>query len=219
MKIPLARTFSSIPIGMRVLLLIYAFSFPVIQLGLLTHTFDLPAWVGLSPALVWKGQIWRVLTYGFFARSILAWGVNSFWLITLVIVLRRDWSSTTLWSYYVVAAIASAVPILLLASSIDIPILSWGGEVFALLIAWAKLYGRERIVMLGFGEVSVRQAATFVAALNAVIIFFSCGGWLFVLSMLCGGLAGWAYLAIGSRRVASRGSQVTQSDRIARLEL
>ena len=219
MKNSLIRSFVSIPVGMRVLLLIYAASFPLVLLGRLTHAFDLAAWLGLSPAAVWQGQVWRVVTYGFLGGGFLGWAVNLFWLVTLVSILKRDWSSTSFWTFYLIAEIAGALPILIVLRSFDRPLLSWGAAVFALLVAWARLYGRERIILLGFGEMSVRQAAVFVAVLNSLIILFACGGWLFVLSVFCGGIAGWAYLAIGSNRLLARRSQVTDSERMARLEL
>jgi membrane associated rhomboid family serine protease len=100
-----------------------------------------------------------------------------------------------------------------------VPVSGAGAIVCALLLAWEHFYRRERILMLGLGEVSVRQAAFFIIGLNAVISFFSCGGWPFTLSMLCGGATGWLFLLIGKKRVMSRGSRIVESQRVARLEL
>jgi membrane associated rhomboid family serine protease len=210
----------ALPKGMLLFLGIYALSFPVLWLEVhLTHRSMLVEWLGLSPALVWKGQAWRAVSYAFLAGGILSWVVNLFWLITLVSILARDWSPKGFWAYCLFAAFAGALPIIFIAPHVDARVFSAGAIIFALLVAWDRNYRRERLLMLGLGEMSVRQAAIFIAAINAIITFFSCGGWLFTLSMMCGGIAGWIYLAIGQRRVMSRPGQVAESERIARLEL
>ena len=210
----------TLPKGMLLFLAIYALSFPALWLEIhFNHHSILVEWLGLSPALVWKGQLWRAVSYALLAGGILAWAINLFWFATLMSILRNDWSSSSFWIYCLVAAIGGALPLLLIEPHADVPVLTAGALIFALLVAWDRFYRRERILMLGIGEVSVRQAAIFIAALNAVITFFSCGGWPFTLSMMCGGVAGWLWLAIGQKRVMSRGSQVVESNRGARLEL
>lgn len=219
MNNPIKNIFA-LPKGMLVFLSLYALSFPVLWLEVqITHHSALVEWLGLSPALVWKGQVWRVMSYAFLAGGILGWAINLFWFATLISMLRNDWSSLSFWIYCLVAAIGGALPIILIKPHADVPVLTAGALIFALLVAWDRFYRRERIIMLGLGEVSVRQAAIFVAALNAVVCFFSCGGWLFTFSMMCGGVAGWLWLALGQRRVMNRGSRVVESERVARLEL
>ena len=219
MNNPIKNIFA-LPKGMLVFLSLYALSFPVLWLEVqITHHSALVEWLGLSPALVWKGQVWRVMSYAFLAGGILGWAINLFWFATLISMLRNDWSSLSFWIYCLVAAIGGALPIILIKPHADVPVLTAGALIFALLVAWDRFYRRERIIMLGLGEVSVRQAAIFVAALNAVICYFSCGGWLFTFSMMCGGVAGWLWLALGQRRVMNRGSRVVESERVARLEL
>ena len=219
MNHPIKNIFA-LPKGMLLFLVLYAFSFPVLWLEMrFTHQSMLAEWLGLSPSLVWKGQVWRAVSYAFLAGGILGWAINLFWFATLISMLRNDWSSLSFWIYCLVAAIGGALPIILIKPHADIPVLTAGALIFALLVAWDRFYRRERIIMLGLGEVSVRQAAIFVAALNAVVCFFSCGGWLFTFSMMCGGVAGWLWLALGQRRVMSRGSRVVESERVARLEL
>jgi hypothetical protein len=41
--------FLSLPIGARLVLLVYALGFPLALLGHYTHTFEFYAWLGLSP--------------------------------------------------------------------------------------------------------------------------------------------------------------------------
>jgi membrane associated rhomboid family serine protease len=219
MNSPIKNIFA-LPKGMLLFLGIYAVSFPAIWLEThLTQRSMLLDWLGLSPALVWKGQVWRVLTYSLMDGGILGWAVFLFWLATLTSILARDWSSKSFWAFCLFAAFAGALPFILFEPQADARVVGVTAVIFALLAAWDRNYRRERILMLSLGEVSVRQAAIVIAVINALITFFSCGGWLAALSMLCGGVAGWIYLAIGQRRVMSRRSQVAESERIARLEL
>ncbi len=214
------KTLFALPKGMLLFLGIYAVSFPIIYLEYkLNHRSLTVEWLGLSPALFWQGQVWRLLTYGLLAAGVLGWAINLFWFATLISILRRDWSSRSFWIYCLVAAGGGAVPLLLIFRQDDLPVTGAGAGACALLVAWDRYYHRERIIMLGLGEVSVRQAVVFIVLLNAVISFFSCGGWPFTLSMFCGGGAGWLWLTFGQRRVMSRGGQVVESQRAARLEL
>ncbi len=219
MSTPLKNIFA-LPKGMLLFLGLYAVSFPLIWLEFhFTGHSVVGDAVGLSSALVWKGQFWRLASYAFFTAGVLGWAINLFWFATLIGLLRNDWSSLNFWMFCIVAAVGGALPIILFSPHDERIFLGAGALIFALLVAWDRLYKRERIMMLGIGEVSVRQAALFVAGLNAVICFFSCGGWLFTLSMVCGGVAGWLYLAIGDKRVMSRGGKIIGSERVARLEL
>jgi len=219
MNNPIKNIFA-LPKGMLLFLILYAVGFPVLWLEIRLNGHSvLLDWLGLSPVLVWKGQVWRAITYALLAGGILGWAINLFWFATLISLLARDWSSPAFWVYCLVGAAGGAVPIILIRPHAETPVLSAGAIIFALLVAWDRHYRRERILMLGIGEVSVRQAAIFVGVLNAVICFFSCGGWLFTLSMMCGGVAGWLWLMLGQKRVMSRGSRVVESERVARLEL
>ena len=90
--------------------------------------------------------------------------------------------------------------------------------IFALLAAWYRLYGHERLLLLGIGEISVRQAVTLVALVDVLISWF-CLGWLSTVAMISGGVVGWLYLFFRGKHNLNRRSQVVDSDRIALLEL
>ena len=219
MNNPIKNIFA-LPKGMLLFLGIYAVSFPVIYLeAKLSGHSTVLEWLGLNPALVWKGQIWRAFTFELTSASVLSWAINLFWLVTLLTILRNDWTSLRLWIFCFISAVGAAIPLLLIFRQADVYFTGGWAIVCALLLAWDRFYHRERIMMLGLGEVSVRQAAFFIIGLNAVITFFGCGGWQFTLSMLCGGATGWLFLMTGQKRVMSRGSQVVESNRGARLEL
>ena len=75
---------SSLSTGARLLLALFGLLFPLAMAGHYTHTFELYSWLAFSPALVWKGQVWRLLTYAFLPGGIVDWVVSLFWLATLV---------------------------------------------------------------------------------------------------------------------------------------
>lgn len=213
------NSFLSLPFGARLMLLVYALGFPIALAGHYTHTFELYAWLGLSPARVWKGEVWRMFTYGFLPAGPVDWVVNVFWLFTLVGVLGRNWSALQFWGYCLLGIFAGAVPLVLLKSGMESYLAGTAGMIFALLVAWDWFYRRERLVLLGLGEISVRQAVVLIAIINSLILFFCCGGWFFMLAMWCGGVAGWLYLFVRWKLVMGKSGQQVRSERVARLEL
>jgi membrane associated rhomboid family serine protease len=208
---------SSLPLGARLLIILFALGFPLALAGHYTRTFDLLSLVAFSSDAVWQGQLWRLLTYAFLPMGILDWLISLFWLTTLVCVLGRNWRGKDLWSYCLLSALATSALLTLLRQ----PKFMYAGNgaiILALVAAWSRLYGRERIILLGIGEMSVGQAAAIVAIVELLILLFSFG-WLVTLASICGGLAGWLYLFLRGKTALNRRSQLLDSARIARLEI
>ena len=210
--------FASVPSGARLVFLVYFFAFPLALAGHYTHTFDLYAWLGLSPALVWKGQVWRMFTYGFLPAGPIDWALGTFWLATLVSVVGRNWSSRGFWGYCLLGIFAGAVPIVLCKPNWDFHLAGGAAMVFALLAAWDFFYRNERILLLGIGEISARQAALLIAFINSLILFF-CNGWFIMLAMWCGGVAGYAWLILRAKLFLGKTPRQIRSERMARLEI
>jgi len=209
---------SSLTAGPRLLLALFGLIFPLAMAGHYTHTFELYSWLAFSPGLVWKGQVWRLLTYAFLPGGIVDWVVSLFWLATLVCLLGRNWSGGELWIYCILSTVVPSLLLTVVRQPSAGAIGGNGAMILALLAAWDWLYGRERIILLGLGELSVRQAA-FVVALVEVLILWFCLGWLITLAMIFGGATGWLYLFVRGKRGMDRHSKVLDSARIARLEL
>jgi len=100
--------------GPRLLLAIFALAFPLAMAGHYTHTFELYTWLVFSPELVWKGQVWRLLTYAFMPMGIVDWLISLFWLTTLVCVLGRNWRGRELWTYCLLVTVVTSVMLTLL---------------------------------------------------------------------------------------------------------
>ena len=215
----LARQFlSSLPNGPRGLLLLYALCFPAALLGNYTGAFHLYTLLGLSPALVWKGQLWRILSYAFLPAGILDWVVTLFWFATFIGAVGRSSSARQFWTYCLIAAAAGALPIALLQHGRTAPIVGATAIIFALLVAWEHDHRTERILLLGIGEVTVRQAAVGIALISILLLWINAGG-VQTLSMLCGGVAGWIGLSARDRLRMRRPAGLSRSERVARLEL
>src|ERR1051326_2489176 len=109
MKAVFRNSFQSLTVGPRLLLALFALGFPLAMAGHYTHTFELYSWLAFSPGLVWKGELWRLLTYAFLPGGIVDWVVSLFWLATLVCVLGRNWSGRELWIYCLLTALVTSV--------------------------------------------------------------------------------------------------------------
>ncbi len=218
MKTVFQKFFWSLPFGARVLMLLYALGLPLALIGQFTHTFDLYDWLALWPPLVRKGEVWSLVTYAFLPNGFLDWVISLFWLATLVAVIGRNWSSGELCGYCLLATLVGALVVVAVNPPMRSGIVGNAAMIFALLAAWYRLYGRERLILLGVGEVSVRQAAILVGVIEFLICLYSFG-WLVTLAMMSGGAAGWLYLFLRGKHALNRRSQVADSERIARLEL
>jgi membrane associated rhomboid family serine protease len=218
MKIVLPNFFASLTAGPRLLLALFALGFPLALAGHYTHAGEILPWLAFSPQLVWKGQVWRLLSYAFVPAGILDWLVSLFWLTTLVCVLARNWHGRELWLYCLLSTLAASLLLTLIQRPGSGMVAGNGAMILALLVAWERLYRRERIVLLGMGEMSVRQAAVIVAAIEVLLLF--CGsGLLVTLAMIFGGAVGWLYLCVRGKSALNRRSQVLDSARMARLEM
>jgi len=210
------------PPGPRFLVLFYALTFPLVLAGrvpALNPVGIVYQWLGLDPVSIWDGQVWRLVTYAFFPAGIVDWAVSLFWLVTLAMVLGRSFSSSGFLAYCLMCAAAGGLPLVCIFPGASIGIVTCVPLIFGLLVAWERLYGRERILMLGIGEVSVRHAAIVVGVINVAVIVF-CAGLLVTSSLLCGGVAGFLYFTLGRRNVMKGRSRVVDSsERMARLEL
>jgi membrane associated rhomboid family serine protease len=198
--------------------IVFVVGYPLAWVLARAGLFDLYGWLALTPALVWKGQVWRTVTYAFLPAGALDWAVSLFWLATLVSVLGRMWSAREFWFYCCLGAFAGALPITVFLRNSPIGWVGGSAMIFALLVAWDWFYRRERLILLGIGEISTRQAAILIAIINSLILFF-CTGWFIMVSMWCGGVAGWLYLIVRSKRLLGRSAQPIRSERVARLEL
>ena len=217
MKTVLHRFLSSMPRGATIMLLFFVVLFPIAAAAHYFGWFNLYGLFAVERGLVLKGQVWRLLTYAFLPNGIVDWVVGLFWLATLVGVLGRNWSGKELWTYCLLAVVTGGIFVLILPG-IKFGVVGNGAMIFALLVAWYRLYGGERLILLGVGEISVRQAAVLIAVIEVLVLVF-CLGPAVTAAMMWGGVVGWLYLFLRGKNALNRRSQQVDSERIARLEI
>ena len=217
MKKILTTVMGAMPGGARLLVLAYALGL-IGWLGIYFKAFDVYQFLALSPARVWKGEVWRLVTYAFLPGGIVEWLISLFWLITLTSVLGRNWSGSGYWGFCLLAIVGGALPIVIFKSDEIRGLAGCLALIFGLLVAWDRIYERERMLLLGWGEISVRQAAILVALINVFLLFF-CNGWFITLAMLTGGVAAYLYFKVRDQKTMRAAGQAVSSERIARLEL
>jgi membrane associated rhomboid family serine protease len=204
--------------GTRVLVLIMALLYAGSLVGRATGKFNLFEWLGLRSTSVWHGEVWRVVSYAFLSPNLFNFVLNVVMVAMLGAFLERVWSPKEFWSYCVVSAAGASLAKILITPTSEILIVANVAMVFGLLVAWAKMFGPERVYFMGIWEMSVRTCAL-VFGVISILAMLPCAGILTTLIMLCGGVAGWLFLTLRIRSVNSQRSKVVGSVRMGRLEL
>jgi membrane associated rhomboid family serine protease len=216
MKAVFRNHFSALSNGAYLLLLLYAATYPLAMAAHYARVFELEPWLDLSPALCWRGEIWRLVTYAFVPNGIVDWAVSLLWMVILAGVWGRNRSGRELWTYSLVTILAGALVIVIVTPGRQNGVVGNGALIFGWLAAWYQLNGRERVIVPGIGRIMVRQAVVVLAAIEALISFV-CLGWLVTLAMMCGGGAGWCYLCWYSKQALKGSSRPGGSERVHRL--
>lgn len=204
--------------GTRLLILLISSLYAAGFVGGLTGSYNLFEWIGLRSTSVWHGEIWRVISYAFVAPSLLNLVLDIIILAMLGSFLERVWSSREFWIFCLICGAGAGLAKVLVTPTSPVLIVATVPIIFGLLVAWAKISGRERVYFMGIWEMSVRTCALIFAVIS-ILAILPCAGIINTLIMLCGGVAGWLYLFIRLRSVRLQESQTVGSVRMGRLEL
>ena len=204
--------------GVRIVLMLLALAYASVWIGKLSSAFSPGSWLALSGLTFWHGQVWRLLTYALIPGCV--WDFLSNWMLIAVIgvYLQRVWSRSQFWAYCLVCATGTGLAKILVHSTSPIALVGTTPVVFGLLVAWARVFGHERAVFWMVWEASVRQVALVAGVVSFLIVVMALG-LVNACIMLCGGVAGWAWLALRARQLHAQPSQSVTSERIGRLEL
>lgn len=209
--------FQSLPLAPKVLVACFAVAFPLSAFGHWTKHFELYDWLGLCPALVWKGEVWTLFTYALLPICIIDWAFGIFWLMSLGAVLGRDMSTWQFSLLSILSAVGGGVAVCIVTPRMQGIVFGNAAIIFALTAAFYRFHKNENLLLLGLGEWSVRQLAILLGLINVLVLLFT-AGWLLTLCMIFGGGIGWLYLLLISRRALTRQGQAVVSERTARLE-
>jgi membrane associated rhomboid family serine protease len=204
--------------GVRILLLLLTVVYLSALAGTLTRTVDLQHWLAASAPDVWRGQIWRIVTYALLPAGIMDFVMNAFALVLLGSRFERHWSRRELWLFCGIAAAGAGVANVLLAGAGSPPLTGAAPMMVGLLIAWAFISGHEVVLLPLLGQSTVRQLVLVLAAVSILVMLFS-AGLTAALVLASGALAGWIYLRLRQKWLMTRASRAVHSERIQRLEL
>lgn len=204
--------------GTRVLILVLSLLYAAAFVGNVTEKYNLFEWLGLRSTSVWHGEVWRIISYAFVSPNLLNLVLNVIILAMLGAFLERVWSPKEFWIFCLVSATGAGLAKVLVTPSSPVLMVANVPIIFGLLVAWAKIFGHERVYFMGIWEMSVGTCALLFAAIS-ILAMLPCAGIVNTLIMLCGGGAGWLYLFLRSRSVRLQQSQTVGSVRMGRLEL
>jgi membrane associated rhomboid family serine protease len=194
-----------------------------IALGWVLQLAGLHSKFYLDPQQFWQGRIWTVLTYAFVPAGMVDFIVGGLWIYMMGLWLERVWSPLELTTFCLLTVLATGLfkaLAYLLSPAANGVLLGTMPITFGLLIAWARLFGHERILMMGCWEMSIKRCALLVAATNAVVLLTSpCFGLINGMAVCVAALAGWFYLSWRWKRQLSVSCQKIDDRRISRLEL
>ena len=204
--------------GTRVLIFVLALFYLAAFIGSHSQTFDLFEWFGLRSTSVWHGEVWRIISYAFVSPNLFNFVIDIILLAMLGAFLERVWSPKEFWIFCLISAAGAGVAKVLVTPTSPALTVATIPIIFGLLVAWAKIFGNERVYFMGIWEMSVRTCALLFAAIS-ILAMLPCAGIVNTLIMLCGGLAGWLYLFLRTRSIRLQQAQTVGSVRMGRLEL
>jgi membrane associated rhomboid family serine protease len=217
MKGTLAALRSSLTPGVATLLALQVAVGLAQAVGHLLSAWNLSPWLALSGPAFWHGRLWQIVTYVLALESLMEFLTGALFLFFLGPRIERTWSRGQFWSFCLLVVAGAGLIKVLLQPASPFPMtgaapLGWG-----LLAASVRLFGNERINLLGFGETTLRHAALWLAGLSFVLSLLG-GGLIPALLAMSGGVVGWVYLSLRWRANRFQAPQATRSERMGKLE-
>lgn len=208
----------TLPWGTRTLVLVLVSLQLAAFLGEIFHWISLAAWLGLTPAQVWQGKIWPLLTHAYLPGGWMDLILNGFVLVMISLTLERFWSGRELLLYTGICAVAGGIVTVLVFSGSREVMLGLQNLLMSLLVAWGRLLGHERVTLWGSLDLSVIQVVLGLGFLLGLLTFMSLGRFGLVALAAAGG-SGWLYFFMRWRWMMSSASQAASTDRMRKLEL
>ncbi len=180
--------------GVVLLLGVMAGCYLAAMVGQVTSAFDLYRWLALDARRFWSGEVWTVVTYFLLPAGFPDFILNAFFIAWLGGLLGKVWRRNDFLLYCLVAVVGTGLAKAVLTPSSPWLLAGSSGLVFGLLAAIWKLIGHERVIFLGFGEMTMRTAVWIIGGVN-IVVALPCAGWVNTLIMLSGAVTGWIYIS------------------------
>jgi membrane associated rhomboid family serine protease len=201
------------------------FLIALIITGFFLNLLGATRWLVLFPNEFWHGKIWNIITYSFVPAGIvdIVWG--PLWVFMIGLWIEKVWSPRELVVYSVLCVSGAGLVKVILFRIVATPSSAIGlygtiPLILGLLVAWAKLFGHERVLFMGFWEMTIKQCACLLFCFDLLLMISSpCFGVINILTACLSPLVGWIYLSLRWKRQQAATIQTVDSNRIARLEL
>lgn len=163
----------------------------------------LAGWTGLAPSRIWRGELWRLVTWVFIERGPVSLVITCACIYKFGGELAPRWGDRRLrrFAVEVLGAAGVGATLLALLSSDAWHLDRLGGWAVcdALVIAWARQYPRSILVLYGLVELHGRRLVTVTLAITGVFAIYL-GPLVMAPELLACALAIWYPSARLSRR-------------------
>jgi membrane associated rhomboid family serine protease len=149
---------------------------------------------GLIPALVERGEIWRLFTYQFLHGGMAHLLLNMFALWMFGSELAPRWGSRFFLRYYFVCAVGGGILFTLVRLGTWIPSVGASGAVYGILMAYAMWFPNRQVYVYFVLPIRVRYLIVFLILIEAVQAIESTGTGIAHAAHLGGMGFGYAYL-------------------------
>jgi membrane associated rhomboid family serine protease len=204
--------------GVRGVLLLVVTLFVVSKIGQAMGVFCLPALAALVPANFGWHNGWTLVTHAFVSGCPTEFLFAVVSIIFLGPIVERFWSRGELWSFLLVCAAGAGLWRLLVSPLVPGGQLGVGCLTLALAVAVYMLSGRERVNLIGLGEMEMRRAATIMLVFLLVMMLVQVG-LRESFGQIGGAVAAWFYLTVRWWWNLRQTGKTATSERIRRLEL
>ena len=186
--------------------------------GQWTHAFHLDIWLALHPSAVWQGRVWQAITYPLVPAGWMELLINGVVIAWLGAMLEREWRRGQVWFFCAVVTLGAAAVKLTVGAFSPGPLSGATPLVFGLVVAWAKVFGHERVAIPGVGETSVRWCALFLGGISLAMMLMQ-AAWTDTLVMVSGGVTGWLWLTLRQSQCQTQPARQVANERVRRLEI
>lgn len=214
---PFTRFFSSLMPGARSLIIVITGLFLAQLVGELSRIYSLVPILGLTPARVKMGLIWPIVTHALLPVNVLDLLFTAIVIVMVGTRLEQLWSRMEFWSFCLLCAGGTGIAAFLLLPSQE-KFFGGSGMAWGLLVGWLRLFGHERMPLMGGISLTVRQMTLIFLGISLIMTWMN-NGWRMCLIIFAGALTAWLYLTLQWRRNMARTSRKVSSQRINRLEL
>lgn len=149
---------------------------------------------GLIPALVQRGEVWRLFTYQFLHGGVVHLLLNMFALWMFGSELEPRWGSRFFLRYYFVCAVGGGLLFTLARLGTWIPSVGASGAIYGILMAYAMWFPDRRVYLYFVVPIRVRYLIVVLVVLETLQAMQSTGTGIAHTAHLGGMAFGYAYL-------------------------